>query len=64
MGKKKQKKQAAPAVPLVAAPPAAAERRQEYEAEKLTGKRAQKKLNGNVVYTYEVQWKPKPDGTK
>ena len=47
--KKKQRKTAAPAP--AAAPAVAA--RKEWEAEKLTGKRAQKGgKNGTVVYTY------------
>jgi hypothetical protein len=57
--KKKQRKTAAPAP--AAAPAVAA--RKEWEAEKLTGKRAQKGgKNGTVVYTYEVQWKTGPGG--
>jgi hypothetical protein len=52
------------AAPAPAAAPAAAAR-QEYQAEKLTGKRAQKGGRGGaVVFTYEVQWKNGPGGKK
>ena len=57
--KKRQRKTAAPA-PAVAPAVAA---RTEWEAEKLTGKRAQKG-GKSVTFTYEVQWKHGPGGKK
>ena len=61
--KKRPKTAAAPAAAAAAA--AAAERRTEYKAEKLTGKRAQKRgREGTIVYTYEVQWKDGPPAGK
>ena len=57
--KKKPKPAAAPAP----APAPAVAARTEYQAEKLTGKRAQKGgRGGTVVYTYEVQWENGPGG--
>ena len=59
--KKRQRKTAAPATAV--APAVAA--RKEWEAEKLTGKRAQKGGKGGfVTFTYEVQWKNGPGGKK
>ena len=48
------------------APAPAAERRKEWEALRLTGKRAQsgKLPGGGPRYTYEVVWKDGPNGTK
>ena len=64
MAPKKKSRPAAAQAPTPAAAPAAAARK-EYEAEKLTGKRAQKKgREGTVVYTYEVQWKDGPPAGK
>ena len=64
MAPKKKSRPAAAQAPAPAAAPAAAARK-EYEAEKLTGKRAQKKgREGTVVYTYEVQWKDGPPAGK
>ena len=64
MAPKKKSRPAAAQAPAPAAAPAAAARK-EYEAEKLTGKRAQKKgREGAVVYTYEVQWKDGPPAGK
>eukprot|EP00966_Prymnesium_polylepis_P160117 3701463-Prymnesium_polylepis.1 len=48
------------AAPAAAAPASAAAARVEYEAEKLTGKRASK----GKVFVYEVQWKNGPGGKK
>ena len=46
-------------------PAPAAAARTEFQAEKLTGKRAQKGgRGGSVVFTYEVQWKNGPGGKK
>ena len=61
----KKKRATAPAARPAPTAPAAVVARKEYEAEKLTGKRAQKGgRSGTVVYTYEVQWKNGPGGKK
>ena len=58
----KKRKAAAAAAASAPVQPAS---RVEYQAEKLTGKRAQKGgRSGTVVYTYEVQWKNGPGGKK
>ena len=68
MAPKKKRPAAAPAADKTAAPAARTQavRQEEFEAERLTGKRAQsgRLPGGGPRYTYEVKWKDAADGKK
>ena len=60
-----KKRKAAAAAAAAASAPVQPAARVDHQAERLTGKRAQKRgREGTVVYTYEVQWKDGPPAGK